>query len=257
MLAINDENRVFIRRKSTHNYNRVINLMLITGENSFKCHLDKHTWKHYVAVKLLSRLLAKKNTKHESVQYHYTNCLHGFPSEISKDKHEGYCKANKAVRIEMPSWKPYVEYSNGQYQLKVPFMMYADFESLLVKPPEGEEGVVNAREPLGWCVKSEFVHGEVSNPIKLYRGKDCIEKFCQHIVCEAKRLYNSFPEVPMIPMTKKQRRQHSRARVCHIWLNQFKPNDMKVRDHCHYTDEYRGAAHSLCILQFKFLVIFQ
>ena len=55
----------------------------------------------------------------------------------------------------------------------------------------------------------------------------------------------------MIPMMKKQRREHSRARVCHICLNQFKPNDIKVRDHCHYTGEYRGVAHSLCNLQFK------
>ena len=23
----------------------------------------------------------------------------------------------------------------------------------------------------------------------------------------------------------------------------------KVRDHCHYTEEYRGAAHSICILK--------
>ena len=179
------------------------------------------------------------------------NCLHGFPSKISKDKHEGYCKANEAVRIEMPSWKPYVKYSNGQYQLKVPFAMYADFESLLVKPPEGEEGVVNVHEPSGWCVKSEFAHGEVKNPIKLYRGKDCVEKFCQHIVRKAKRLYNSFPEVPMIPMTKKQKREHLRAKVCHICLNQFKPDSIKVRDHCHYTGEYRVAAHSLCNLRFK------
>ena len=123
--------------------------MLINGENLFQYHSDKHATKHYVAVKSLSRLLVKKNTKHESVQYHCMDCLHGFPSEISKDKHEGYCKANKAVRIEMPSWKLYVKYSNGQYQLKVPFAMYTDFESLLVKPPENEEGVVNIHEPSG------------------------------------------------------------------------------------------------------------
>ena len=116
---------------------------------------------------------------------------------------------------------------------------------------------MNMCEPSGWCVKSEFVHGEVSNPIKVYRGKDYVEKFCQHIAHEAKRLYGSFPELPMKPMTKKQRRDHSRARVCHICLNQFKPNDIKVRDHCHYTGEYRGAAHSLCNLQSRFLVILE
>ena len=25
----------------------------------------------------------------------------------------------------------------------------------------------------------------------------------------------------------------------------------KVRDHCHYTEEYRGAAHSLCKLKYS------
>ena len=25
----------------------------------------------------------------------------------------------------------------------------------------------------------------------------------------------------------------------------------KVRDHCHYTEEYRGAAHSICSLKYS------
>ena len=28
-------------------------------------------------------------------------------------------------------------------------------------------------------------------------------------------------------------------------------NYQKVRDHCHYTEKYRGAAHSICSLKFK------
>ena len=40
ILAIDDDDdddhkRIFIRRKSTHNYRRTINLMLVTGEKSF------------------------------------------------------------------------------------------------------------------------------------------------------------------------------------------------------------------------------
>ena len=140
--------RVFVRRKSTRNYEKVVNLMLITGENSFPSEVGKHNRSHYVAVKSLSRLLAKKNTKHKSVQYHCTNCLHGFPTEVSRDKHESYCVANDAVRIEMLSWNPYVRYSKGQYQLKVSFVMYANFEFLLVKPPE-DKSIVNVHEPSG------------------------------------------------------------------------------------------------------------
>ena len=106
-------------------------------------------------------------------------------------------------------------------------------------------------EPSDWCVISEFVHGEVNYPIKVYRGKDCVKKFCQHIVHEAKRFYGSFSELPMKPMTRKQRRKHSRARVCHICLTLFKIHERNIRDHCHYTGEYRGVAHSSCNLQYK------
>ena len=235
----------------SRNYRKVVNLMLITGKNSFPSEVGKHNRKHYIAIKSLSRLLTAKNNKHEKVQYHCMNCLHGFLTEVSRDKHESYCKANEAIRIEMPSWKPYVMYSKGQYQLKVPFAMCADFESLLVKPPEGEKGVVNIHEPSGWCVKSGFAYGDVKDPIKLYRGKDCIEKFCKHIISEAHRLYEAYPEVLMKPLTSAQIKAHSRVKVCHICLERFKLEDRKVRDHYHYTGEYRGVAHSNCNLQYK------
>ena len=45
LLAV-DNKRVFIRRKSTHNYERVANLMLITGDNSFPSKEGKHNRRH-------------------------------------------------------------------------------------------------------------------------------------------------------------------------------------------------------------------
>ena len=27
--------------------------------------------------------------------------------------------------------------------------------------------------PLRWCVHSTFAHGDISDPLKMYRGKDC------------------------------------------------------------------------------------
>ena len=104
----------------------------------------------------------------------------------------------------MPHKRPIVEYSYGQFQFKVPFIMYADFESIL-KPIQGPEnsprisatGGVNAHTPSGQCVQSEFAYGEVKDPFKLYRGKDCVRTFCDHIIGEAHHLYSSFPEKPM------------------------------------------------------------
>ena len=93
----------------------------------------------------------------------------------------------------MPNAKPIVEYSNGQYQFKVSFMIYADFESIL-EPIQGASNNpnisltrgVNIHMPSGWCVYSKFSYGEVTNPLAQYRGPDCIRNFCEHIISEAK-----------------------------------------------------------------------
>ena len=75
---------------------------------------------HYVAIKSLGRLLSKLNSKHNPSQHFCTNCLQGFSELRSRDEHYAYCRSNQAVRIEMPTKHPIVEYSNGQHQFKVP-----------------------------------------------------------------------------------------------------------------------------------------
>ena len=87
--------------------------------------------KHYVAIKSFSKLLCSSNTKDEKKPHFCTNCLQGFTEELSRDEHVRYCKNNEGDRIEMPHHCPIVEHSNGQYQYKSPFIMYADFESIL------------------------------------------------------------------------------------------------------------------------------
>ena len=92
--------------------------------------------KNYVAIKSLSRLLSSQNTEHNGKEYFCTNCLQGFWEEHSRDEHIGYCKDNKSVKIEMPHKRQIVEYLDGQFQFKVLFIMYADFESIL-EPIQG------------------------------------------------------------------------------------------------------------------------
>ena len=105
--------------------------------------------------------------------------------------------------------------------------------------------------PSGWCVRSQFAYGEVKDPMKPYRGKDCVQKFCDHIIGEAHRLYLSFPEKPMEPLMKVQLKDYKSMSSCHICFKPFKEGNRKVRDHCHYSGIYKGVAHSLCNLQYK------
>ena len=151
--------------------------------------------------------------------------------------------------------------------------MYADFESILepIQGPGNNPSIssmrgVNTHTRSGWCVYSKFAYGSVTNPLKLYRGKDCISEFCEQMIAEAQCLYESFPEKPMEPLTKSQLKEYKSATKCHICFKSFrdpatrrKENQsikvdsryVKVRDHCHCSGKYRGAAHSLCNLQYK------
>ena len=213
---------------------------------------------HYSAIKSLSRLLSSSNSKHKRKQYFCNSCLQGFTQESSRDKHQVYCEDNETVRVEMPNKGSNVEFYDGQNQFKVPFMMYTDFESILM-PIQGPNPdlykphttKVDQHIPSGWCTYSKFAYGDVDDPLKLYRGEDCVEKFCDHIKQEAHRLYHMFPEKPMDPLTNRQWKSYKRVSKCHICYKPFNFKDPKVRDHCHYTGRYRGHAHSLCNLRYR------
>ena len=58
----------------------------------------------------------------------------------------------------------------------------------------------------------------------------------------------------MIPLTKKKEKNYNNKKVCYICKKEFDKSDKKhykVRDHCHYTGKYRGAAHNICNLRYK------
>ena len=151
ILAI-ENRKIYICRKG-RDYDRNVNLMLISDvENPNK--------KHYVAVKSLSRLLSNQKNEHNGLQYFCVNCLNGFEYEIIRNDLYEYCKHQDSVRVEMPTKdKSMVKYTDGQYQFKVPFVIYADFESILAPvssaagdPGKPSTGSINVHEPSGWCI---------------------------------------------------------------------------------------------------------
>ena len=239
---------IYIHRKGRR-MGREINLLMVSEDGI----------RHYTAIKSLSRLLSGKNSNTKHKQHFCMNCLQDFTQEFSRDQHQVYCEDNESVRVEMSKQGSTVEFKDGQNQFRVPFIMYADFESILEpmhpvglgSPSEPYTNEVNLHTPSGWCVYSKFAYGDVDNLLRTYRGKDCIETFCNYIKGQAHRLYHMFPELPMDPLTKKQWKKYKQSTKCHICYKPFMLGDPKVRDHCHYTGLYRGPAHSLCNLRYK------
>ena len=58
----------------------------------------------------------------------------------------------------------------------------------------------------------------------------------------------------MIPLTKKEEENYNNQKVCYICKKEFDKSDKKyykIRDHCHYTGKYWGAAHNICNIRYK------
>ena len=56
----------------------------------------------------------------------------------------------------------------------------------------------------------------------------------------------------MIPLTNEENKSSKKQKVCYICKKEFSPDDdnnkkyHKVKNHCHYTKIFRGAAHGIC-----------
>ena len=85
-----------------------------------------------LAIKGIFRLFLKLDGKTRRAYHFCMNCLNDFRAESARDKHYEYCSSNGHVKAKIPTDKEkWLKFHDRQYQFKVPFMLYADFESIL------------------------------------------------------------------------------------------------------------------------------
>ena len=83
-----------------------------------------------------------------------------------------------------------------------------------------------------------------------------MKKFCTCLREHTKNI-TDFEKEKMLPLTKEKLKSLQDAKVCYICGKRIlkklhkKINYWKVKDHCHYTGKYRGAAHSIYNLKFN------
>ena len=77
------------------------------------------------------------------------------------------------------------------------------------------------------------------------RGKDFIKRFGESLREDSMKIIN-FKKKKMKLLTKEQQESYENAKICYICKEKFENKYLedkkyrKVRDHCHYTGEYRG-----------------
>ena len=80
-----------------------------------------------------------------------------------------------------------------------------------------------------------------------------MKKFCKDLKEHATRILN-YEKKKIIPLTKEEKIIYNDQQICYICKKEFDKSDKKhhkVRDYCHSTGKYRGAAHNICNLRYK------
>ena len=153
----------------------------------------------------------------------------------------------------------------GKKLLKVPFIIHADLECILEKMNACSNNATKSYTEkkvkhiaLGYSMITCCSFDESNNEEKYYRGEHCMKKFCDNLKEQAIKIM-SYEQKGMMPLTDEEKESHKNQQFCHICEKEFCTDKkdaefklkQKVRDHCHYTGKYRGAAHSICNLRYK------
>ena len=218
--------------------------MISNGEN----------W-HYLAVKNLSRLLRGITSNHNS-DYYCLNCFHSYRTENKLNAHRKICENHEYCNIEMPSPNNnIIKYNQGEKSLELPFIIYTDLECLLKKidtcynnPDLSSTTKINQHIPSEYSIYTNCSFDRSNNKFSYFRGEDCMKRFCKGLKDHATKIID-FKKKTMIPLTKEEEDNYNKENICYICKIEF--NNDKVRDHCHFTGKYRGAAHNKCNLRYK------
>ena len=251
---------VYPLRISEHEREKQVDLLLVSDE-------DKQ---HYCLIKSMSRLLSNQASKHGHVMHFCRRCYNPFNSEGSLAKHTDYCRSHEAIKIEMPQEGSVLKFENFVRSMRVPFVVYADFESftqqLDTSQPNPECSYTKQYQkhiPSGFCYYIKCFDDSVykREPVlytKQSEDEDVAQIFVEMLEKDLKEIYATCGKAEMV-LTPEEQKAFRKATTC--WIceealvkdqsQEDYKNKRPVRDHCHFTGEYRGAAHSICNLQFR------
>ena len=250
-----------------------VDLMLISNDDKIQ---------HYCWIKNFSRLMCGQATKHKGTRFYCKRCLNGFLSTEKLAVHKEYCKEHPVVRRQLPiKPKPdkpgnnILEFKHLHMRMRVPFVIYADFEAF-TKPIDTcqPDPATSYTMPYQKHVASSFAFYVKCFDDKIYKPKlvtytaadesdDVAQIFVDRLEEEIRDIYNRVDfNKPMI-FTEEDQEVFDKSINCHICGGEFGRDEdkdkVKVRDHCHLSGKFRGAAHNKCNLNYripKFIPIF-
>lgn len=233
---------------------------LFISDNQLETHVNLLLYKnelsnaHYCLITdfhLLLTTMTKCDSPHR--YYFCSYCLHGFVREELLVNHIPYCKSHGLQKVLMPPEnKNIMKFHEHDKSLMMPYVIYADFECLVAEIDD--KGKTHKHEPCSYAYRVvSNVPGRPSYS-RMYRGVDAVVHFLDSVLFEGDQIvqYLKKTNIPLV-MSQQDEKNFKEATHCSICEEPYDENDIiKVRDHDHLTGCYRGSAHQMCNLQWKY-----
>jgi hypothetical protein len=247
--------------KNTGEHCREVDLLLLTDpENAEK--------NHYVWIKDLGTMLFK-NSKYNSRIFPCRRCLHIFSRQELLAAHIDDCRgiSEKPQRTVMPApnkdgtpGETILKFTAYHRQMRVPYIIYVDFECRHIpiqgcanNPTRSSTRKTAKQTPCSYYYIIVRCDGQVKHG-QLYRGENAAAQLLESLKNELEEINEVFENPMPLQMSREDWRAFDDAWACHICggpLERDDGVDDKVRDHCHITGEFRGAAHNICNLKLR------
>jgi hypothetical protein len=212
------ESSVYPLYLSKRECDRCIDLLLIYDGNK----------KHFCWIKNFNRLMSLRTEKSHNSMYYCRRCLVGYRTVDSLNKHSEYCSQHNAQKIELPKPGTMLQFKNYQRSMRVPCIVYADFESFVtpidtcqLNPNESYTNKYQKHTPSSFCYYIKCFDDNVySQEPVIYTAQrdddDIAQLFVNTLEDNIKRIYNKFKFKKRMIFTTMESENYNASTVCHI-----------------------------------------
>ena len=172
-------------------------------------------------------------------------------------KHKEDClsiNGKQSVKLE----KGAIEFENYSKQIPFPFKTYADFECN-IRGVESYEGSYTKKYPdhvpCSFAYKAVCIDDRFTKQVVVYRGENAAYEFMKEILKECKYCKKVMNKhfIKNLIMSEKEENSFQQSNTCWICKKLIDSDKEKVRDHCHVTGKFRGAAHGSCNINLQLI----